>query len=237
MEEEQGEKTEPKGEMNQKLEYVSNAKYEGKARCEAGDVCDNAVSKKLDEKVEESVDTPVSFIDGCYERLQENTTAMSPKIMNNGVSCKSVPKQAVFQNLNNLQNAQESWNKTSMIQRKFHRNAESCFVDSEMTNCKKEIPQPPSGSCGLKEKKSSFGDGFENSDNSWLAAKNSRLESQRLNSVVLECVDDEDTEEEQREEVDDKVCEAVKQESENLCLKKCEENLKAAFHSSTKVSI
>lgn len=53
VEEEQGEKKEPKGEMNQKLEYVSSAKYEGKAWCEAENVCDNAVSKQLDEKVEE----------------------------------------------------------------------------------------------------------------------------------------------------------------------------------------
>lgn len=184
-----------------------------------------------------SVDTPVSFIGGCYERSQENVTAMSPKIMNNEVSCKSVPKEAVFQNVNNLQDTQESWNKKSMIQKKFHRNADSCFVDSEMTNWKKEIPQPLSGSCGLKEKKSRFGDGFENGDNSWVAAKNPRLGSQRPDSVVLECVDDEDTEEEQCEEVDGEVCEALKQESENLCLNKREENLKAAFYSSTKVSI
>ncbi|KAM9582436.1 ankyrin repeat domain-containing protein 26 [Guaruba guarouba] len=234
LEEEQGDKKEPKGGMNQKLECVSSAKYEGKACCEAGNVCDNAVSKTLDEKVEESVDTPVSFIGGCYERSQENITAMSPKIMNNEVSCKSVPKQAVFQNLNNLQDTQESWNKKSKIQKKFHINADSCSVDSEKTNWKKEIPQPLSGSCGLEEKKSSFGAGFENGGNSWLAAKNPRLGSQRPNSVVLECVDDEDTEEEQREEVDSEVSEALKPESENLCLNKCEENLKAEFSSSTK---
>ncbi|XP_065516429.1 ankyrin repeat domain-containing protein 36C-like isoform X2 [Lathamus discolor] len=232
VEEEQGEKKEPKEEINQKLEYISSAKYEGKAWCEAGNVCDKAVSKKL-EKGEESVDTPVSFIGGCYERSQENIAAMSPKMMNNEVSCKSIPKQAVFQNLNNLQDTQERWSKKSMIQKKFHRNAGSCFVDSEMTNRKKEMPQPLSGSCGLKEKESSFGDGFENGGNSWLAAKNPRLGSQRPNSV-LECVDDEDTEEEQCEEVDGEVCEALKQGSENLSLNKCEENLKEAFYSSTK---
>ncbi|XP_074915319.1 ankyrin repeat domain-containing protein 26 isoform X12 [Buteo buteo] len=236
LEEEQGEKTEPKGEINQKLEYFSNTKYEGEAWCGTGDVCDDddKISKELDEKVEESVDTPVSFIAGCYERSQEDAIAMSPKIMNNEVSCKSVPKQAVFQNLNNLQDTQESWNRKSMIQEKFHRNADSCFADSETTDWKKEIPQPLSDSCGLKEKKSSFSDGFESGDNSWSAAKNPRLESQRPNPVILEHVDDEDTEEEQSEEVDDKVCEALKQESENLCLNRHEENLKAAFHSSTK---
>ncbi|KAM6213308.1 ankyrin repeat domain-containing protein 26 [Sarcoramphus papa] len=236
LEEEQGEKTEAKGEINQKLEYFSNTKHEGEARCGTGDVCDDddKISKELDEKVEVSVDTPVSFIAGCYERLQENITAMSPKIMNNEVSCKSVPKQAVFRNLNNLQDTQESWNRKSMIQEKFHRNADSCFADSEMTDWKKEIPQPLSDSCGLKEKKSSFGHGFESGNNSWSAAKNPRLESQRPNSVILECVDDEDTEEEQYEEVDDKVCEALKQESEDLHLNRHEENLRAAFHLSTK---
>ncbi|XP_069658164.1 ankyrin repeat domain-containing protein 26 isoform X5 [Haliaeetus albicilla] len=235
LEEEQGEKTEPKGQINQKLEYFSNTKYEGEAWCGTGDVCDDdKISKELDEKVEESVDTPVSFIAGCYERSQEDAIAMSPKIMNNEVSCKSVPKQAVFQNLNNLQDTQESWNRKSMIQEKFHRNADSCFADSETTDWKKEIPQPLSDSCGLKEKKSSFSDGFESGDNSWSAAKNPRLESQRPNPVILERVDDEDTEEEQSEEVDDKVCEALKQASENLCLNRHEENLKAAFHSSTK---
>lgn len=239
LEEEQGEKTEPKGEINQKLEYFSNTKYEGEAWCGTGDVCDDddKISKELDEKVEESVDTPVSFIAGCYERSQEDAIAMSPKIMNNEVSCKSVPKQAVFQNLNNLQDTQESWNRKSMIQEKFHRNADSCFADSETTDWKKELPQPLSDSCGLKEKKSSFSDGLESGDNSWSAAKNPRLESQRPNPVILERVDDEDSEEEQSEEVDDKVCEALKQESENLCLNRHEENLRAAFHSSTKVSI
>ncbi|XP_076186401.1 ankyrin repeat domain-containing protein 26 isoform X1 [Aptenodytes patagonicus] len=233
LEKEQGEKTEPKpkGEINQQLEYFNNANYEGEAQCGTGDVCDDDhnVSKEPDEKVEESVDTPVSFITGCYERLQENITAMSPKIMNNEVSCKSVPKQAVFQNLNNLQDTQESWNRKSVIQENLHVSADSCFADSEM---KKEIPQPLSDSC--LEKKSSFSDGFESGDNSWSAAKNPKLESQRPNSVVLEHVDDEDTEEEQYEEVDDKVCEAVKQESENLRLNRHEENLRAAFHSSTK---
>ncbi|XP_075003173.1 ankyrin repeat domain-containing protein 26 isoform X3 [Calonectris borealis] len=232
LEEEQGEKTEPKGEINQKSEYFSNIKYEGEAQCGTGDVCDDdhKISKELDEKVEESVDTPVSFIAGCYERLQEEITAMSPKVMNNEVSCKSVPKQAVFQNLNNLQDTQESWNRKSMIQEKFHRNADSCFADSEM---KKEIPQPLSES-SLKEKKSSCGDGFESGNNSWSAAKNPKLESQRPNSVICEHGDDEGTEEEQYEEVDDKVCGALKQESENLRLNRCEENLRAAFHSSTK---
>ncbi|XP_009464674.1 PREDICTED: kinesin-related protein 4-like, partial [Nipponia nippon] len=232
LEEKQGEKTEPKGEINQKLVYFSNTKYEGEAQCGTGDVCDgdHKRGKELDEKVEESVDTPVSFIAGCYERLQENITAMSPKRMNNEVSCKSVPKQAVFQNLNNLQDTQESWNRKSMIQEKFHRNADSCFADSEI---QEEIPQRLSDSC-LKEKKSSFSDGFESGNNSWSAAKNPRLESQRPNSVVLEHVDNEDTEEEQYEEVDDKVCEALKQEGKNLCLNRREENLRAAFHSSTK---
>ncbi|KAM9293509.1 ankyrin repeat domain-containing protein 26 isoform 2-T2 [Morus bassanus] len=230
LEEEQGEKTEPKGEINQKLEYFSNTKYEGEAQCGTGDVCDDGhkISKELDEKVEGSVDTPVSFIAGCYERLQENITTMSPKIMNNEVSCKSVPKQAVFQNLNNLQDTQENWNRKSMIQENFHRNADSCFAESEM---KKEIPQLFSDNC-LKEKKSGFGDGFESGNNSW--AKNPKLESQRLNSVILERVDDEDTEEEQYEEVGDKACEALKQESENLHLNRHEENLRAAFHSSTR---
>ncbi|XP_064302817.1 ankyrin repeat domain-containing protein 26 isoform X2 [Phalacrocorax carbo] len=230
LEEEQGIKTEPRGEINQKLEYFSNTKYEVEAQCGTGDVCDDdhRISQELDEKVEEPIDTPVTFIAGCYEKLQENITTMSPKIMNNEVSCKSVPKQAVFQNLNNLQDTQGSWNRKSMTQEKFHRNADSCFADSEM---KKEMPQLFSGSC-LKEKKPSFGDGFESGNNSW--AKNPKLESQKMNSVILEHVDDEDTEEEQYEEVDDKVCEALKQESENLHLNRHEENLKAAFHSSTR---
>uniref|UniRef100_A0A8C0FKL1 Ankyrin repeat domain-containing protein 26 n=1 Tax=Bubo bubo TaxID=30461 RepID=A0A8C0FKL1_BUBBB len=235
LEEEQGKKTEPKGEINPKLEYFSNAKYEGDDQCGTGDVCDDdKISKELDEKVAESVDTPVSFIAGCYERVQENITAMSPKIMNNEVSCKSVPKQAVFQNLNNLQDTQESRNRKSMIQEKFHKNADSCFADSEMTDWKKETPQPFADSCGLKEKKSSLGDGFGSGNNSWSATKNPRLESQRPNSVVLERVSDEDTEEERYEEVDDKVCETPKQEYENLRLNRHEENLRTASRSSTK---
>ncbi|KAM6420901.1 ankyrin repeat domain-containing protein 26 isoform 8-T8 [Pluvialis apricaria] len=236
LEKEQGDKTESKGEINQKLEYFSDTKYEGEAQCGTGDVCDDddKISKELDEKAEESVDTPVSFIAGCYERLQENITAMSPKRMNNELSYKSVPKQAVFQNVNNLQDTQESWNRKSLIQEKFHRSADSCFADSEMADFKKEVHQPLSDSFGLKEKKSSFGDGFENGNNSLSASKNPRLESQRPHSVIFECVDDEDTEDDQCEEVDDKVCEALKQGSEKLHLNRREENLRAAFHSSTK---
>lgn len=115
--------------------------------------------------------------------MQENVTCVSPKIINNEVSCKSVPKQAVFQNRNNLQDTQESQNRKSMTQEKFHRNADRN------------------------------------------AAKSPKLESQRPNSVVLECVDDEDTEE------------ALKQERQNLCLNSSQGKLRAAFHSSTKVSI
>lgn len=235
-EEEQEEKTESEGEINQKLEYFSNAKHEGEDCCGTGDVYDdNKISKELDEKVEESVDTPVSFITGSYERLQENVTALSPKIMNNEVSCKSIPKQAVFQNLNNLQDTQESWNTKSMIQETFHRNADSCFVGSETTGWKREIPQPFSDACDLKEKKSGLGDRFENRNNPWSAAKNPTLESQRPNSVILVHADDEDSEE--QHEADDKVCEALKQESKILRLNRCEENLKEPFHSSTEVSI
>ncbi|KAM4783306.1 ankyrin repeat domain-containing protein 26 isoform 7-T7 [Cyanocitta cristata] len=225
------EKTEPKGEINQKLEYFSKAKHEGHAQWGTGDVCDDdEISKEHDEKVEESVDTPVSFIAGSCERLQENKMAVSPKIMNNEISCKSVPKQAVFQNLNNLQDTQESWNRKSTVEEKFHRNADS--ADSEMTDRKKEIPQPLLDSCGLREKKSNSSDGFESGSNSWLAEKTPGPE--RATFVILEHVDGEDTEEEESEGIDDKICKPLKQESENLHLNKQEENLRATFHSSTK---
>ncbi|XP_051651307.1 ankyrin repeat domain-containing protein 26 isoform X8 [Manacus candei] len=234
LEEEQGKKMEPKGEINGKLEYISKAKYEEETQCGTDTISiDDKISKEHDEKREESVDTPVSFITGCYERLLENKTSMSPKFMNNEVSCKSVPKQAVFQNLNNLQDTQESWNRKSMIQEKFHRNTDFCFADSEMTDGKKEMPPPLSNSCGLKEKKSSFSDDFESGNNSWSAAKNPGLESERPSSAILERVSDEDSEEEQYERVDDKICEPLKQESENLHLNRYEENLRA-FHSSSK---
>ncbi|KAM9259336.1 uncharacterized protein FYN16_009266 [Cariama cristata] len=220
------------GEETQSNDIVEE---EHREQTEPGDVCDvDKISKELEEKVEEAVDTPVSFIAGCYERLQENVSAISAKIMNNKVSCKSVSRKAVFQNLSSLQGKQESWTRKSVIQEQFPRKADSCFADSEMREWKKEIPQPLSGSCGLKEKKSSFGDGFERSNNSWSAAKNPRLESQRPNSVPLGRGDDEDPEEQQHGEVDDKACEALEQESENLCLNRHEENLRAAFHSSTK---
>ncbi|XP_064278378.1 ankyrin repeat domain-containing protein 26 isoform X3 [Passer domesticus] len=225
------EKTEPKGEINQKLEYFSKAKYERDARCGTGNVCeDDEINKEHDEKVEESVDSPVSFIAESCEGFQENKAAVSPKIMNNEVSCKSVPKQAVFQNLNNLQDMQESWNRKSMIEEKFHRNADSCFPDSEVTEWKKEVPQPLVDSCGVKEKRSNFSDGFERGNN-WLAGKPPGPE--RPTSVILEHVDGEDTEEEEYEGVDSKVYKPLKKESENLPLNKQEENLRAAFHSSS----
>ncbi|XP_032914607.1 ankyrin repeat domain-containing protein 26-like isoform X5 [Catharus ustulatus] len=227
------EKTESKREINQKLEYFSKAKHEGDARCGTEDVCDDhEITKEHDEKVKESVDTPVSFIAGSHEKFQENKTAVSPKIMNNEISCKSVPKQPVFQNLNNLQDTQESWNRKSMIEEPFHRKADSCFAGSEMTDWKKEIPQPLSDSSGVKEKKSSFSDSLESGNNSWLAEKTTGPEGERRTSDILEHVDGEDTEEEY-EGVDYKVCKPLKQESENLHLNKQEEDLRAAFHSST----
>uniref|UniRef100_A0A8B9QJH2 Uncharacterized protein n=1 Tax=Apteryx owenii TaxID=8824 RepID=A0A8B9QJH2_APTOW len=237
VEEEQGEKTEANGEINQKLGHFSNAKYEGEAQCGMGNVCDDhhKICKELDEKMAES-DTPVSFIAGCYEKLQENVMALSPLIMNNEISYKSIPKKAVFQNLNNLQDREESWKMKCVIQEDFHRNTDSCFADSEMADWKKETALPLSDSCGLKEKKSSFGDVFESGNNSCSEVENPRLESQRLNSVVLECMNAEDAEEEQCEEVDNKVCEALEQESENFCLNSCEEKLRSAVkkNSSTK---
>ncbi|XP_077035089.1 ankyrin repeat domain-containing protein 26 isoform X1 [Agelaius phoeniceus] len=228
------EKTEPKGEIHQKLEYFSKAKYEGDARCGTANVCDDdEISKERDEKLEESVVTPVSFIAGSCERFQENTTAVSPKIMNNELSCKSVPKQAVFQNLNNLQDRQESWTRKSMIEEKFHRNTDSCFPNSEGTDWKKEIPQPLLDSCAVREKRPNFSDGFESDNNSWLAEKPLGPERERPTSVILEHVDGEDTEEEEYEGVDDQVYKPLKKEGEILHLNKQEENLRAAFHSSS----
>lgn len=232
------EKTEPKGEINQKLEYFSKAKYEGGARCGTGNVCDDdEINKEHDGKLEESVDTPVSFIAGSCETFQENITAVSPKIMNNEISCKSVPKQAVFQNLNNLQDMHESWDRKSMIQEKFHRNADFCFPNSEGTDWKKEIPQPLLDSCAVKEKRPNFNDGFESDNNSWLAEKTPGPERGRPTSVILEHVDGEDTEEEEYERVDDKVYKPLKKEGEILHLNKQEENLRAPFHSSSEVSV
>ncbi|XP_068788624.1 ankyrin repeat domain-containing protein 26 isoform X4 [Struthio camelus] len=100
----------------------------------------------------------------------------------------------------------------------------------EMADWKKETALPLSDSSGLKEKKSSFGDGFESGNNSWSEAENPRLENQRQNSVVLECVGAE----EEQCEVDNKVCDTLEQESESFCLNSCEEKLRAAFPSSTK---
>ncbi|KAM6415428.1 LOW QUALITY PROTEIN: uncharacterized protein O9250_005520 [Rhynochetos jubatus] len=230
LEEEQDEKTKPKGEVNQNLECFSNAEYEGEAECGTGDVCgdDHKISEELAEKAEEAVDTTVSFIGRCYERLQDNTTAMSPKIMNNEVSCKSMPKQAVFQNVNNLQDTRESCNMKSVTRERFPRNADSCFADCELTEWNEEIPQPVPDSC-LQEKESSFGDSFGSGSNSWSAGKNPKRKSQGPNSLVLEHVDKEDSEEEQYEVVDDKVCEVLKPGSDNLCLSGPEESLRAAF--------
>lgn len=238
MEEEQGREIEPKGKVNQELGCFRSAKYEGETQCGTGNVFgdDQKIRKEFDEKMEGSVDAPVSFIAGCYERLQENITMISPKVMNNELSYESTPKQAVLQNVNNLQTRQETLNKKSVIQEKLHQKGNFSSVDSETTDWKKEIPQPLSDSCGLREKKSAFGDGFKSINGSQSAAENTRLESQRPKSDIFEYVGEEDAEEEY-EEVDKKVCEALKQESENMHLIRGEENTRAVFSSSTKVSI
>ncbi|KAM6421413.1 uncharacterized protein O9250_004125 [Rhynochetos jubatus] len=230
LEEEQDGETKRKGEINQKLEYFGNAECEGEAQRGTGDVSgdDRKIEEELAEKAEEPVDTPVSFIGGYSERLPENISAVSPKIMNNEVSCKSVPKQAVFQNVNNLQDTRESCNRKSVTWERFPRNADSCFADCELTDWNEEVPQPVPDSC-LQEKESSFGDSFGSGSNSWSAGKNPKRKSQGPNSLVLEHVDKEDTEEEQYQVVDDKVCEVLKPESDNLCLSGPEESLRAAF--------
>ncbi|XP_072209358.1 uncharacterized protein [Excalfactoria chinensis] len=196
MEEEQRGKIELKEEVDQKLGYLSNVENEGNAQCGAGSVSTDSqkILKKTEEKIEESVDTPVSFIDGRYERLQENVTDLSPTRMNNEVSYESVPKQAVVQNINNLHD--ERCNKKSMIQKIFHRNTASCFADSETTGLKNGIPQPLSNSGDLREKKSRFRDSFQSRSGSWSAAESLNLENQRPSSVM----DDEDAEEGQCKE-------------------------------------
>ncbi|KAM9230993.1 uncharacterized protein RG961_004554 [Leptosomus discolor] len=112
--------------------------------------------------------------------------------------------------------------------------------NSEMTEWKKEIPQPLSDSCGLKEKNPSFDDSFESSNKPWSAAKNPRLESRRPNSVVLECAD-EDPEEEQNEEVDDKVGEEesleLEEEEEKQEKKDAGEELQTAVVEGVKKSV
>ncbi|EOA97030.1 Ankyrin repeat domain-containing protein 26, partial [Anas platyrhynchos] len=231
----------PKKPQKPNLTLLMNASQQFKknreTQCGTGNVFgdDQKICKELDEKMEGSVDAPVSFIAGCYERLQENITVISPKVMNNELSYESTPKQAVLQNVNNLQTRQEPLNKKSVIQEKLRQKGNFSSVDSETTDWKKEIPQSLSDSCGLTEKKSAFGDGFKSINGSQSAAENPRLESQRPKSDIFEYVGEEDAEE-GYEEVDKKVCEALKQESENMHLIRCEENTRAVF-SSTKVSI
>ncbi|XP_072182870.1 LOW QUALITY PROTEIN: uncharacterized protein [Excalfactoria chinensis] len=87
MEEEQRGKIELKEEVDQKLGYLSNAENEGDAQCGAGSVSSDSqkILKKTEEKIEESVDTPVSFIDVRYERLHDescNKKSMIRKIFN-----------------------------------------------------------------------------------------------------------------------------------------------------------
>ncbi|OXB52423.1 hypothetical protein ASZ78_013745, partial [Callipepla squamata] len=232
MKEEQRGKIEPKSEINQKLGYLSNVKNEGGADCGAGNDSSNnqKICKKLDENMEESVDTPVSFIAGCCEKLQENTTATSPKRMNNEVSYKLVPKQAVLQNSNNLRDKQESCRKKGTIQEMFQRSKDSCLANPGRTAMKKPLPQPLSNSGDLQEENLSVSDGFKSNSSSWSASENLELENERPDSVL----DDEDAEEEQCKQVDNKFHEALKQGSENLCLNRCEEQPRAAFTSSTK---
>ncbi|XP_063998132.1 ankyrin repeat domain-containing protein 26 isoform X5 [Pogoniulus pusillus] len=130
----------------------------------------------------------------------------------------STPKKLQKPNLKLLMNASQQFRKNS----------------SEVTDQKKEIPQPFSDSCGLKDKKSSFGNGLESDNSSLSAAKNPGLEIRKSNSIVLEREDDEDTKEQQCEERNRNVCEVLIQESENLHLTNHEENLRAALHSRTK---
>ncbi|XP_052525335.1 ankyrin repeat domain-containing protein 26 [Tympanuchus pallidicinctus] len=226
MEEEQIGKIEPKEEINQKLGYLSSVKSEGDAQCGAGSVSTDyqEICKKIDEKMEGSVDSPVSFID-----VQENITAMSPKRMNNEVSYESAPKQPIIQNVNNLQDKQESCKKKSIMQKIFHRNTASSSADSEMTVLKKGIPQPLSKIGGDLQEKLSFSDVLKSISSSSSTRGSIKLENQRLSSVT----DDEDTEEEQYKQVDIKLHKAQKQESENLRLGRCTENLSTAFSSST----
>ncbi|XP_010226592.1 PREDICTED: ankyrin repeat domain-containing protein 26, partial [Tinamus guttatus] len=219
IEEEQGKKTEAKGEINNELGHFSSL-HEEEAQFGMGNVCD----EEFDEKMEE-LDTPVSFIDGCFENAQESVMTLSPPLMNNEICCKSVPKEALLQNLNNSQNGEESSKIKCVIQEDFPKNTDLCFADSEMTDHKKETALPLSERSGL-----GIGDVFERSNNSCAEAENPRLESTRENSVVLECIDAK----EEQCEVDDKVCEALKRESESFSLNSCEEKLRSAFSSSTK---
>ncbi|XP_048813119.1 ankyrin repeat domain-containing protein 26 isoform X33 [Lagopus muta] len=194
-EEEQIGKIEPKEEINQKLGYLSSVKNEGDEQCGAESVSSDyqEICKKINEKMEGSVDSPVSFIDGSHKRLQENITAMSPKQMNNEVSYESAPKQPILQNVNNLQDKQESCKKKSIMQKIFHRNTASSSADSEMTVLKKGMPQPLSKIGGDLQEKFSFSDVLKSISGSSSTRGSIKLENQRRSSVT----DDEDTEAEQ----------------------------------------
>ncbi|XP_075283988.1 ankyrin repeat domain-containing protein 26-like isoform X6 [Opisthocomus hoazin] len=192
----------------QDVSDASNLEEEELEEEEDDDEGDNGDDEDCEEEEEEEEDDEDLTQDEKEEEDLEDEETQSNNILKEEQGEKTEPKGDINQKLDYFSN--------------------SC----EISDWRKEIPQPLSDGC-QKEKKSSFGSGFESGNDSLSAAKNPELGSQRLNSVVLERVDDEDTGEEQYEEVDDKVCEALKQESENLRLNRRQENLRAAFHSST----
>ncbi|XP_068025886.1 ankyrin repeat domain-containing protein 26 isoform X6 [Melanerpes formicivorus] len=165
-------------------------------------------------------------MDRAIDDLSEEDSIRSSEKLRSDDSCHTsyeeelnfTPKKLRKPNLALLMNASQ----------RFRRNS------SEVTDRKKEILQPFSDSCGLQDKKSSFGDGFQSGNNSLSPAKISGLGIQKPNFVVLRYLRHPHTQEEQCEAVDGKVCEALIQQSENLHLINHEENSRAAFHSSTK---
>ncbi|XP_075285162.1 ankyrin repeat domain-containing protein 26 isoform X7 [Opisthocomus hoazin] len=192
----------------QDVSDASNLEEEELEEEEDDDEGDNGDDEDCEEEEEEEEDDEDLTQDEKEEEDLEDEETQSNNILKEEQGEKTEPKGDINQKLDYFSN------------------------NCEISDWRKEIPQPLSDGC-QKEKKSSFGSGFESGNDSLSAAKNPELGSQRLNSVVLERVDDEDTGEEQYEEVDDKVCEALKQESENLRLNRRQENLRAAFHSST----
>lgn len=244
-EEECFKKSQDKGEIVQELETISNTiNCETEDKAGSGNVPEGnqKTCDEIDQNIQESIDIPMSFIDGFYEGLIEDVTTVSSKMINSGLPQReggNKHEEVEYQNPKKLQDTEGIQKIRCVTEGGLHRKASYSSEYSEMTAGEKIASPSVLNSYAIKGKTSNVQGGIsESDDDPWSETGNQGHESRSHNAVSTKPLEPNVGKEryEDSEELDNTVCSLLIQESENLPLHDQEEIMKETFQTSTKVS-
>uniref|UniRef100_A0A7M4EWG4 Uncharacterized protein n=1 Tax=Crocodylus porosus TaxID=8502 RepID=A0A7M4EWG4_CROPO len=244
-EEECFKKSQDKGEIVQELETISNTincETEDKDGSENVPEGNQKTCEDIDQNIQESIDIPMSFIDGFYEGLNEDVTTVSSKLINSGQPQRegdNEHEEMEYQNPKKLQDTEGIQKISCVTEAGLHRKNSYSSEYSEMTAGEKTASPSVLNSCDIKGKTSDVqGDISESDDDPWSETGNQGHESRSHNAVSAKPLEPSVGKEryENPEELDNTACSLLIQESENLPLHDQEEIMKETFQTSTKVS-